>query len=292
VKNELSHYSLGYIIYRLIFSFYRFVICRLHPEITAIWYRNSLALGYWSFGRSDIDVTIHVHTLPIELGRKIASTHEFFRKNLKVIGELVIYSDTHKAALLECLNFYEGQRDPLLQKKKKESEYLAEKIVFLHKFLVSNWKHAESLKTRPGKMKYMLGICNVENTRSDIDTLKKEIEFLIDENFNEKIEKLYSDIIVHRKGPDDLQNLKTYGFLFYNEFCYLSYLTSTATSLEKEIMVATIKWELWGCFTHRFIGNEENIKLHIKRVIENSKNVLDTYQFAEIEKLALELDFL
>jgi hypothetical protein len=292
VKNELSNYSLGYIIYRLVFSFYRFIICRLHPEITAIWFRNSLALGYWSFGRSDIDVTIHVHTLPIELGRQIARTHEFFRKNLKVIGELVIYSDTHKTTLLECLNYYEVQRDPLLLGKKKENENLAEKIVFLHKFLVANWKHAESIKMRPEKMSFMLGICNIKSTKSDIDIIKKEIEFLIAEDFNENIEKLYNNIIVHRKGPDELQSLKAYGFLFYNEFCYLPYVKSSVTSLEKEIMVATIKWELWGCFTHRFIGNEQEIKLHIKRVIENSKNILDASQFEELEKLALKLDFL
>ena len=81
-----------------------------------IWARNSFALGYLEPGYSDLDITLYSGTANPRTFALI-KTLATLRKMWPLLGEVNYYNDGKIQQLLLVANFFEMNRDPMLQKK-------------------------------------------------------------------------------------------------------------------------------------------------------------------------------
>lgn len=128
--------------YELLYKLLSLTLGRNNSEV---WLRNSLALDYWQFGLSDIDLSIYCST------NKYALEAIQTLKSVRLLllgGEVQIYTSEQLEIFFDYANPIELRRDPhLLSKQKitKKPDELDE-VVFLLKMLLSD----HSLDTIPG----------------------------------------------------------------------------------------------------------------------------------------------
>lgn len=281
-----------YQIYLLIFKTYSLFMRKRHPEVMDIWFRNSLKLGYWNFGKSDIDVTILVKQGSAELFLRLIKTHDRLKLFLPVMGEVVFFDESRERTLLSLMNPLELKRDPILMNKYqtlKKAE-LADKAVFLHKFLMSNW-NKRNLPQRPEKIQYTLSeVIPHHHPVNSLEELPSVMAALLDEdkNFQEEYRYYLEHYgMAHKECPVN----NTVYCLFYNNICYLP-LNRKLTSLNLAIMEKTIAWELWGCFSNQATDNPEQIKKHMGFLFEQSEDHLSKDISQRLLKSAEELGLL
>ena len=259
-----------------------------HREITDIWFRNSLKLGYWAFLRSDIDVTIMIRKGSPELFFSLLKTHDRIKKILPVMGEAVFLDESKKADLIELMNPLELRRDPDLMKMAPLLKVpdLSDKAVFLHKFIISNWDKRH-LPQRPSKISYTLNeVFPNKSLSSTLEDLPNLLAILLGEKEDFLREYKYflensGDAEAIKDGPIH----ETTYVLFYNKICYLP-LNKTISPVSASIMSKVIAWELWGCFTNQSVDNKEQIKKHINFLFEQSKNHLNHEDFQFLKEKA------
>lgn len=262
-------------------------------DIDRVWIRNSFVLDYWSFGRSDIDITISVPRLNIPLGTKIARFHKMTSSLLGVIGELCIVSEEKNVLtnLSRCINSLELLRDPeLCLIIPPPQPTLNEKIVFLHKFIMANWLHDQQNGIRQKKLDYVFNFLNINSSVKDFPRLKTELGILIQSPFNSIIEKIYDDII-NEKSIDHYACPPAYHALLFNKRYTFDYDQKLVTK-EIEILFLVIKWEIWGAYTNRFFSNFYNFNEHVGRLLFRSKHHLSTKQYFELVSLAISFDLI
>lgn len=263
-----------------------------HSEVVDIWFRNSLKLGYWAFGKSDIDVTIMVKRGTPELFLRLIKTHDRIKALFPVMGEIVFFDESRDRALLSLMNPLELKRDPTLMDKyqfSKEAQ-IADKAVFLHKFLMANWSK-RALPQRAEKIQYTIN--EVLPHREALDSLEQIPAVLAallgeEKKFIEEY-RYYLDYygIAHKECPES----DTVYCLFYNKICYLP-LNRKLSTLNKDIMERTIAWELWGCFSNQATDNPEQIKKHMSFLFEQSEDHLAPEVSRQLNKSAEELGLL
>lgn len=254
------------LIYYSIYLFYKTIVKMSHPEIKDIWYRNSFTFDYWKFLRSDIDITIVFEKSQKHLIKEISDTHSVFRKFLPVIGELLIYSEDLKYPLLECVNSYELARDPFLMENyvlvKKPDHY--EKIVFLHKFLVSNWFTKNIDQKRPEKIVYYMEQIDL-GPQKPFMKLVDDLAILLGVDQIE-FKKNYIKQMERKEDPQEIDFPPVIYSLFYNKLCYLKFDKPLNTN-EKNILEKTVLWELWGCYSYQGSAEFINLQDHLNRLI-------------------------
>lgn len=253
------------LIYYICFLLYKWAMRLTHHEIKDIWFRHSFCFDYWKFLKSDIDITIFFERTTKDLLAEIAYTHKQIKRFIPVIGEFVIFNETHKDILLNCVNTLELNRDPTLVKKysiERQADHY-EKILFLHKFLVANWNKDELGKIRPEKLNYF----------SDVLELgpKKKISELIDDlssllgvdpiSFKEEYIKQLEFTGVHYVF--DFSNIIY--CLFYNQLCYMKPLIPLSIG-EKKVLEKTLLWELWGCYSYQANTSAKEIQKHFLKL--------------------------
>lgn len=260
-----------------------------HSEVVDIWFRNSLKLGYWAFGKSDIDVTIMVKRGTPELFLRLIKTHDKLKSLLPVMGEIVFFDESRDRTLLSLMNPLELKRDPVLMDKyqiAKKAE-LADKVVFLHKFLMANWSK-KALPQRPEKIEYTLNeVTPHHSPLSSLEELPAVVAALLGEE--KKFIEEYSYYLnyyglPHKQCPEN----DTVYCLFYNKICYLP-LNRKISPLNASIMEKTIAWELWGCFSNQATDNPEQIKKHMGFLFEQSEDHLAPEASQHLSKSAEEL---
>nr|BDT30098.1 hypothetical protein BHI3_35640 [Bacteriovorax sp. HI3] len=281
-----------YQIYVLIFKSYALFMRRRHPEVVDIWFRNSLKLGYWAFGKSDIDVTIMVKKGAPELFLSLIKTHDKIKKLLPVMGEVVFFDESRDRTLLLLINPLELKRDPVLMNKYQVAPQieLADRVVFLHKFLMANWSK-KTLPQRPEKIAYTLNQVTPHDTRlSSLEELPAVVAALLgeDQKFIEEY-RYYLDNygIAHKKCPKS----DTVYCLFYNKICYLPLNRKISTN-NSAIMERIIAWELWGCFSNQATDNPKQMKKHMGFLFEQSEDHLTPSTSQRLIKSAEELGLL
>jgi hypothetical protein len=262
-----------------------------HPQIKDIWYRNSFYFGYWKFLSSDIDITIvfeHAHKKDIQ---KISRYHAYFRRFFPIIGELVIFSEAHQNAILKCVNYYELQRDPILVKRyqllKSPDEY--EKIIFLHKFLISNWHKSNIDAQRSSKVQFYSSLIGLSNTET-IKSLPNQLSRLL------KLEPQQFKID-YQKGIDSLNRLATLPIsnitycLFYNNLCYLK-IEKPLNETEKIVLERILLWELWGFFSYQASIKPIELEKHFERITDQLSQLTSSSFANSFKELALELELI
>lgn len=254
------------LIYYSFYLFYKTIVKMSHPEIKDIWYRNSFYFGYWKFLRSDIDITIVFEKSKKQLIKEISYTHSVFRRFFPVIGELLIFSENLKQPLLECVNTYELARDPFLVEKyvmvKKPDHY--EKIIFLHKFLVSNWSKKNIDQKRPEKIAYYMEQIELGPVKPFMN-LVDDLAVLLGVDQSE-FKKHYIKQMEREESPQAIDFPPVIYALFYNQLCYLK-MDGPLNINERNILEKTVLWELWGCYSYQGSAEFTNLQDHLKRLI-------------------------
>jgi hypothetical protein len=270
------------------------MIC-LIKDIKDIWFRNSLAFSYWQFGKSDIDITVAVSSLSFNSGQKISRLHAFLKFFLVVIGELVIVDTTPSGLdmLLNCINSYELRRDPTLCKLITLSPLTEpERIIFLHRFIVSNWKHSQKNSIRADKLSYVAELLNIKSNLITFDLLKSTLGLWIGDSFNENIDHLYSQIDSGIFSTSEVS--PAFYSLFFNKLYHENYkLNQTINIQNKELIFQTIRWEIWASCSNRYFGNIYDFKKHISGMLSRVGLIkLESDQYLRLLELSTALDLI
>lgn len=282
--------SMFYIVYLSIFKIYAWRLKQKHSEVTAVWYRNSFRLGYWSFGKSDIDITVLINKSDRSIIENITKTHNLIKKILPIIGEIVFFNEKLKEPLFQTINSLELKRDPELMNRFSLSKPTteSEKSLYLHKFLQANWEKFGKLELRIEKIHYLLASLSMDTpnfsqnafiltlselTKSDSSIFLKEYHY-------------YSVTSADYNSPPP--TIAPIYCLFFNKICYLPF-EGILTPLDKELLENTVRWDFWGCYSNQTPGNEHQIKLHLANMFEKLKIYLAAEKVEELLLLAVEL---
>lgn len=145
-------------IYLIIFQLYKIYLQSIVKlPIKHVWYRNSLRLNYWSFGRSDIDITIIVNQIKNTDYDRIVYHHNIFKKFFLIIGEVVFFDIKDESFILDVINSLELKRDPdLINFLNIENLRISEidRIIFLTKFIHANYNSLKDNKVRENKLNF------------------------------------------------------------------------------------------------------------------------------------------
>lgn len=253
------------IIYYLCYITYKIIVKLSHPEVKALWYRNSFCFDYWKFLKSDIDITIVLEKSSKKIIEELSYTHSIVKRFLPFIGDMVIFSEDQKAPILECINSLELHRDPFLVEKyaieKKADHY--EKIIFLHKFLVANWPHDNIDKVRPEKVDYVAEQVGLTPHRPFLDLVDDLGSMLgVDQN---QFRKDYYKQMQLQNGPQEFNCPPLIYCLFYDKLCYLK-LALPLDINEKNILEKIALWELWNSYSYQASNPSQNFQEHIDRM--------------------------
>ncbi len=274
-------------IYHCCYFLYKVTVKLSHPEVKDIWYRNSLCFDYWVFLRSDIDITIVFEKATKKLVEEVNYTHALFRRYLPIIGELVIFSEAHKLDLLTCVNGYELQRDPMLMEKyhlsKKPDHY--EKIIFLHKFIASNWSKKNINTQRSSKIDFVLRLLDLDESKSFISLIDQLSSLLgvepveFKKSYMAELDNRQANVIYH---SFEIPNV-IYA-LFYNNLCYLKPDVSL-NIVERKIVEKNILWELWGFFSYQTSTTSRELEDHKVRLLGHLDQLTSPEFYFEIKNL-------
>ena len=259
-------------IYVVCFNIYRIILKNSIKEIKYIWFRNSLVLSYWFFGKSDIDITIVINNHDVSLIKKISSLHNKIKKIIPIIGEAIIFPEEKKDVLLNLINPLELNRDKSLKMNfrfQKEVQ-LADKIVFLNKFIISNWNKKDINKYRQKKIDYFAIASGLNpHVKYKFEDLIAELAKLLGE---EPVNFIQNYSLVLDKNYQNFSSDMSpalYSLLF-NQLCYID-LNSTLDNLQKNVLEKTIYWEIWGCYSYQAFLDLPELKEHFERIKINSK---------------------
>lgn len=281
--------NMFYLIYFLIFKFYAHTVKAIRPEIRFIWYRNSFILGYWEFLKSDIDITILIEKKDYPSIRHIYRVHSFFRKYIKVIGELSIYSIEDLSIIASIINPIELSRDIKLKTYMKiqnsNNFSKSEKLIFASKYLIANHKLPNQFNMRNKKKNYLAKILDIEIT--SIDDLKN---FICDKN-PEEAEKLEKYL---RGELPDSPSYSQVDAVFFNKLIHhkSSITVSNFSDENFNIIIDLIKWEIWGCYAHSYLADPKIIKDYIQKLLNISTNELIETDLKELKEKARKLDII
>lgn len=276
------------LIYYSCYLLYKMTVKISHPEVKYLWYRNSFYFDYWKFLRSDIDITIVFTRATKHIIEEISYTHNKFRRYFPIIGEMVIFSEDHKETLLSCVNTFELQRDPFLMEKygiERTGDHY-EKIIFLHKFLVSNW-HKKNIETkRPEKIQYFSEQLGLEPRTMLIELIDDLSSLLGVEQAEFKKNYIAQLDFIGIHYEFSFPNIIY--CLFYNNLCYMKPETPLSIS-EIKVLEKNLLWELWGCYSHQsFIATNE-LRSHFVKLTKDLE-LLTNAEFAiKYKKMAKDL---
>jgi hypothetical protein len=158
---------------------------------TEIWYRNSFALGYARWGKSDLDISFSFKEQPSD--DDLQSLYRFYSKAKRIfpwLGETNTYLPDDQTLIKKYINIFELSRDPIFMKKQNMSITNAnqwEKAVFLTRMIASDEKNLHaSPEKRSGKWNFHLKQIGETKNEISYDGLVKLAHQLIglDEKFN------------------------------------------------------------------------------------------------------------
>ncbi len=281
--------NLLYSFYTSLFSVFR-KLTGLSPD--QIWVRNSLALDYWEFGQSDLDISILVPGGSRE-AYKIYRRIKPLRK-LLLGGEIQIYTTESLKRFTEYSNVFEVNRDPILFELTKHlitNNHLdLKKNIFLLKLFASDKSLFDSPDLRQRKWKHHLDLVGYHLDKISAESLAK----LLAENypFNEVLSDL--DIlkaIRHSFHNFNIHNLsRTNKILFPNRYVWINQ-NDTDDILDLESLTdethrylgLMVEWEIWGLSSLTHITSGFPLK-NLFDHVENQIRLVECLRIATTEK--------
>lgn len=268
--------NLGKILYRILFLFCRKLALNLSGVKGELWYRNSLFLDYFAFGKSDIDVSLYLiedHHLQAN-AKKISSLLHL----CPLIKEMNVYSPYSFKHSSSLMNYFEWQRDPGLSKfVQVKPQGAAEASVYLARMAFANLK-TKALSARDVKKwsyhfhltgkKQLVSLVKtgmstddlLKLIANDIDSTLAPVFVFLAEEFRRKT-PLYDQWL---KCPDQ-QNAY---LLLPQHFCFAEIEIKYASRFLKEFFLAQLAWEVWAMMTQPMSFSLIHLE-NIKKALQN-----------------------
>ena len=258
-----------------------------------MWYRNSLKLGYWSFGRSDIDITVLLKVSNSSLIKEINHTHYKLKKYLPIIGEVVFFSENLKDTLFRTINSLELKRDPDLIKKFSYDKNFTDvdKILFLHKFIIANSGKFKEIELRNKKIIYLMDSLQIKLTNFTQEEIVAKLAELNGANVQSFTKEYFYFLNSVIYPGDPVPEINSLYALFFNKICFLNF-PRTLSDSDKELLESTILWELWGCYSNQTYKNEEQVRKHINNIFSKLNSFFPEEKVNSLKRIAIDLELL
>lgn len=247
-----------------------------------IWIRNSVRLGNFIFGVSDLDLTVYsAHKITNKEIFKIKTILKEAKNIYPFIGECNFYNVELSSRLLSSANPYELKRDPeLIKKIDKELDFNnLEKTIFLLRMLYAD--HQNLIRDPMSRLRkwnqhfQMLDLPVKESISFNII-----IEIIID-SINDKTNSIdIRNALNFLKTPfvdeDKIYHATTpplWKFLFPHKHLWFEreiedFPEEKENTVLGNICLRQIDWEIWGLMTQlpEIKDKEFGLKLHLNRL--------------------------
>ena len=264
---------------------------------TTVWPRNSLALGYWEFGSSDIDLSVWVEGGAQEVRQTWSRVQPW--KWMLLGGETQIYSSSMIERFLSYANPFELMRDPLLIEKLgyphlRKSE--GQKTTFLARMLLADHVLKFDHHAHAGKWGHHLRFMGYsEATPKDFGSL---VELLHQtEAFKEFSFEELAETILMPKPQSQLQTSFLQKLLYSNHHPWLDQAKAKdiedlgkASQAQHEYLAHMIEWEIWGLFPMTIVIHGIPFK-GLEHHILNQTRLLEHLRLSSDKKMHIQAGF-
>lgn len=256
-------------IYYLVFRFFVLLVKLRSLKKDQLWVRNSILENYFSFGKSDLDLTVLLDGNDNIFSR--VNTIHNYAKSFIIIKELNYYYPFAIVNSKELINYFEWKRDKYLhhhiQKAASLEENDNEKIVyFLRTFFsikipldiplnnrqIKKWEfHLKSLSLpvsdilNPGinTQQLLQNVCRYFFIKESNVVSKRIIDLYLATNNGTSM-----DIFIEKSNEKDF-----YLTFFPHVFCFNDFLPTFGMEKSIEIFSKQISWEVWAMMTQPWL---------------------------------------
>ncbi len=282
--------SPGKAIYKTAFAIHKLLATKTTGVSAELWYRNSLYLDYFQFGKSDIDVTAFYHsneTLRSDVEKLSSALH--FCPLIKEVNSYYPFS-IHFAN--ELINAYELKKDPKLADRiQSQNNTSADQFTYLIRMLFANLNSQDLSSRDVKKWKFHFETCGDNEGALLINPHSTKIDLLkiICRNQKEEVIKVLEESIHHFKSQTPLfdqfagsSDHKTLYMLLPHQFCFSDFKPEQNSPLHA-IAEAQLKWELWAMMAQPQLFAKDG---HGHQHLKNIKKALKTLELKRLEDIA------
>lgn len=254
------------------------IINYLKSDDDQLWVRNSIALGYDEFLKSDIDLTL-ITSNPQK--SKTLKKYLSLKKFCPLLQEINVYKRSNIQEYYKYFNTCELLRDPTfsLNYPRDNKATAAEKIVFLSRMIHSNKK----VKIRNRKLSYYKKLLLIDNPSTDLSEIFKEL-------YSSQTKNCIQSFLDSQKKKSKIGERNEL-VLFPNMWIVKSMGKKheidelldhyTVNKEEMDIIRAALCWELHGLITQNYsVTNSRKLEDYINAIIE----FCEYYDFTELEQ--------
>lgn len=266
-----------------------------------VWYRNSLLENYFSFGNSDLDLTV-IYDGNENLLTRIKTTRALAGFFI-IIKEMNFYYPFSIQKASRLINSFELQRDPKLKSKLEvihKPGSNSEKLVYFLRIFFSMqislntyFSHRQVKKWDFHLHKILVTKdCHVTTASNSLDVLTMVVTNFFPTEGNDII----NNIAIFFQAIEDNKNLdqffdetlsKNFYLIFFPHFfCYKRLSYSFENEFQIEILLKQASWEIWAMMTQPWIFNDNAGLTHLtnlKEFIHDLPIVSGTLKIESIE---------
>lgn len=259
-----------------------------------IWYRNSLYLNYFRFGKSDIDVTVvlssdgNVTTAAANLADKLHLC--------PLIKEINTYYPFSLRFTPKLINAFELKKDPDLSKIVKSSNNsAADQFTYLLRMYFSNLAQKSFTSRDLEKWNYHFSLVGKPQLSASLKTGMGRAELLSviasehPQNIKETIHYASESFLKHTELYDQYVHCKhkeILAMILPQHFCFAETSGEMKDQWIEEIFVSQMSWEIWAMMTQpALFASKGPGQIHLKNIIKAlSKN--QNARSEELKKIA------
>ncbi len=293
--------KLGKLLYFLVFYCFKITCFLCCGPSLKIWYRNSINEDYFSFGESDLDISV-LMTSDVNLYNKILCIKKI-SKFFIIIKEINVYFSPTINLALQVMNPYEAKRDFILSNLSpvKSNTTSSQKMSYLLRIFFSESSLLDNNLSKRSTKKWNYHFSKILNSpivlRSPLK-YKELLSLIIEQYFLSSSAKYFAsieDYFIKKESHqldyiifDNSNYQKELLVLLPQCFCYKIKEHSFAFS-ENEISLihSQVEWEIWAMMSQPFLlENPVNFFLHL----ENLKFLIATINQSSSSTLTQVID--
>ncbi|MBL7713899.1 MAG: hypothetical protein JNL01_00440 [Bdellovibrionales bacterium] len=264
-----------------------------------VWARNSFQLGTDNPGQSDLDLTLFLEESPSDADlNRIRSSLIWAKRMAPWVGEANLYVWKKDSSWLKHANFYELGRDPkLLKKVRFESAPIAtpeDALVFLIRMADADCKNLiKNPASREKKWRSHFLATGIE-PMSAAELSEKRLKGVISKILSLGVShsdpywvQNVSDLIQSRYDHAKYPPLPESVALFPHKIGFLANRIRELSPQLKRVLIAQVRWELWGLTGQRRIRKLENLAEHMKNLkhaIQCARPENEAHWISEIDR--------
>jgi len=287
--------KLGLWSYSQVLSVLVLVVKKRLGKSAHLWARNSFLTDHFTPGLSDLDLTLYIDGdfEPLKL-KSFLKNLEDLRWVFPILGEVNVYSSSWTPHFIDCVNYYELERDPQLQKKigegLKPNKFQAS--IYLARMLESDLKNL-SLYPALRRGKWMRHFSKVKMSAGDI-TIRGIAEKVVEGaglDFS-SVNTLMAYLKEYSPGKfaHEITHTKEVWLFFPNRIAYFHERFPELTENEAQIFKCAIEWEVWGLMSQIFSDRLGDLQGHLENILKCVKRAQETQKNVSFESLAKSIE--